>query len=248
MKFPAIMLISLGVFTYWHTAISRSLMEWKIDNISLTPDSDPAHRLPDNSAPNKLTVTVSNSGLGVHLDLSSDVRLTSVRDSFISNSKFVAIGQAAVPYEVAIFDLSSKRLIDWFDCYGPRRVSDNWIAYVEWYPNHGMGTAKEVLLLYDLAKTPAENRLPSAERLPIPAPIATGASQVGIPVFPESNVQQRSYVNVVQGPGGRHRAARRGVRIAPQRTARLRCRPRTGFFASSRLPRRRWSVAWTGAS
>ncbi len=41
---------------------------------------------------------------------------------------------------------------------------------------------------------------PSAEHLPIPAPIRIGPTQVGAPIYPESNIQQKSYQNVVENP------------------------------------------------
>lgn len=194
----ALTLFALSPFA--NAVLANSPEEWKIDSLTLAPDTDPANRLPDGGAPNKLRVAVSNRELGLRFNLSGDVRLTAVKESFTTRDKLVIIGDATTPYEVVVFDLSSRRLVDWFYCYAPHRVSSAWIAYVEWYPNHGMGVAKEVLLVYDLTKTPDENRLPSAERLPIPAALAGGAAQVGIPIFPESNVQQQSYVNAVEDP------------------------------------------------
>ena len=185
------MLLSTG------SGFSSPPPRWSIEGVLLRPDPEPARRLPADTVPNQLTVAVLDSLSNVRFDVSSDVRLTAVRDSFISGNKLVTIGDAASASAVMIFDLLSRRLIDWFYCYSPQRLSDHWIACVEWYPRFVQGAPTEVVLIYDLRRTPADNRLPSAVPLSIPAPIASSPVQVGIPVFPESNVRQRSYQNVV---------------------------------------------------
>jgi hypothetical protein len=66
---------------------------------------------------------------------------------------------------------------------------------VEWYPAHGAGNPKDVILLYDLTQSPGSNRLDSAVPMPIPAPDKANPVTVGIPIFPESNVLGKSYRN-----------------------------------------------------
>ena len=186
--------------TLSYALFSGSPTDWKIDGVYLAADSDPTHRLPADTVPNRLTVTVSNAALSVHFDLSSDVRLTAVKESFITGSKLVVLGAAGRASSVVIFDLLQRKEIDWFFCIEPKRISESWIVYVEWYPRLGNEEApREVLLLYDLRnRSPAENRLPSAVKLPIPAPLASAPVEVGVPVYPELNVRQRSYANVVE--------------------------------------------------
>jgi hypothetical protein len=107
----------------------------------------------------------------------------------------VTIGEAGRAAAVVIFDLKTREKIDWFYCYQPQRISENRIVYVEWYPGHGAGKPKDVILLYDLTKSPGSNRLDSAVPMPIPAPDKASPVTVGIPIFPETNVLQKSYRN-----------------------------------------------------
>lgn len=190
--------IGFGLLLPGHDISGDPPQEWKIENLSLVPDTSPAARLPAGAVANRLTVSVLNRTSGVRFDVSSDVRMAGVKDSFTFGNKLVAMDDSGNASTVVVFDLIRRQLIDWFYCYAPRRISENWIAYVEWYPAHATGEPKEIVLVYDLARAPAENRLPSARRLPIPAPITAGPTQVGIPVFPESNARLGSYLNMVE--------------------------------------------------
>jgi hypothetical protein len=107
----------------------------------------------------------------------------------------VAIGEAGRAAAVVIFDLKTREKIDWFYCYQPQRISENRIVYVEWYPGHGAGKPKDVILLYDLTRSPRSNRLDSTVPMPIPAPDKASPVTVGIPIFPETNVLHKSYEN-----------------------------------------------------
>jgi hypothetical protein len=109
------------------------------------------------------------------------------------------MGKAGRAWEVVVFDLAKRQEIDWFACAVPQRLSTNWIVYVEWYPDH-VGEPREVVLIYDLTKSPMENRLPGARATRIPAPIMDTSVAVGLPVYPEWNVRNRSYRNVVENP------------------------------------------------
>jgi hypothetical protein len=144
-------------------------------------------------------ITVVDAETHTEFRISTAVRLTSVKSSLVRHDRLAVFGPAGRTSAVVVLDLAEKRLADWFFCTEPTPVSANWIAYVEWYPR--FWTPREVVLLYDLDKTPAENRLPTAARLPVPAPLDNAPVQVGIPVYPQSNVQEGSYRNVVEGRG-----------------------------------------------
>ncbi len=190
--FLAILLFFLGAVELLGM---RATEEWKIINVSLRPDS--AHKLPFIGIPNELIATLSRGT--AQFSVSADVRLTALKEYFtVPNDKLAVIGDAGKSSAVVIFDLATKRLLDWFYCYAPQRVSETWIVYVEWYPVHGAGEPKEVVLLYDLTKSPGENRLPGAQRLIAPAPITAAPITVGTPIYPESNVKKKSYVNAAQ--------------------------------------------------
>ncbi len=171
---------------------------WKIAGISLTADTDATHRLPDGTSPNNLTIVATNQATGSQLTISNCVRLTTVTDAFIRDTRIAVLGRAGRASAVVIFDITQRRLSDWFFCIQPRRVSDNWIVYVESYPSHLYGAnPQEVVLIYDLSRSPAKNRLPSAAKLPIPAPVLLSPTQVGTPIYPESNVREQSYTDIV---------------------------------------------------
>jgi hypothetical protein len=121
-----------------------------------------------------------------------------IRDAFVSGNRLVLFGDAVKPNVVEIFDLERKTSVDWFYCFQPRRISDGWIAYTEFFFSQaqGPGAATPVLLVYDLTKTPAENRLTSPPGLTFPRPVDENNQlgvAVGFPVFPRVNASERSY-------------------------------------------------------
>ncbi len=174
--------------------------KWRIEGVSLAADTEPAHKLPDGSAPNKLTAAISSTETRGRFELSTDVRLTEIADSFIWGDRLAVLGRAGRASAVVIFDLARRQMSDWFFCIEPRRIAPGWIAYVEWYPRLFGEAPREVVLIYDLDKAPAENRLPIANHVAIPAPVTAAPVLVGMPVYPEINVQERSYANVVENP------------------------------------------------
>jgi hypothetical protein len=160
---------------------------WKVNKVTLLPHTEEWKQ--------GFTASITEVKQGKTFELSADVPLTRIDDYFISDTRMVAIGEAGRAAAVVIFNLKTREKIDWFYCYQPQRISETRIVYVEWYPSHGAGNPKDVILLYDLAKSPASNRLGSAVLMSIPAPEKASPVTVGIPIFPESNVLQRSYRN-----------------------------------------------------
>lgn len=60
--------------------------------------------------------------------------------------------------EVFIVDKVKASVVDWFSAYFPAMSPDQrWIVYRKFYPLHGVEAGDE-LLIYDLTKTPAQNR------------------------------------------------------------------------------------------
>jgi hypothetical protein len=94
------------------------------------------------------------------------------------NNKLVVRGMVnASGSQVAIFDLGSSNLIDKFFCYLPRISPDgHYVAFIKFYPAHFAGKTESHFMVYDLGKTPWENR---------PAGIpATDDWNVGKSVYP----------------------------------------------------------------
>jgi hypothetical protein len=160
---------------------------WKVNKVSLIPQTEEWKQ--------GFTASVTEVKHGKTFELSADVPLTRIDDYFVSGTRLIAMGEAGRAAAVVIFDLKTREKIDWFYCYQPQRISENRIVYVEWYPGHGAGTPNDVILLYDVTKTPISNRLESAAPMPIPAPDEASPVTVGIPIFPESNVIRKSYRN-----------------------------------------------------
>jgi hypothetical protein len=109
----------------------------------------------------------------------------------------VLLGEAGRADAVVIYDLVRREKVDWFYCYKPQQVSNTWIVYVEYFPSHGTSEPTDVVLLYDLEKTPMENRT-KHETTRIPPDKYESPVEVGMPIYPESNAVQLSYTNHVQ--------------------------------------------------
>jgi hypothetical protein len=122
--------------------------EWNVAGLSLSPRSAGVQRL-----------QASISKGTTAYDVSVDVRLTEVSEHFVFGNKLVVLGPAGKAYAAAVFDLSARALVDWFYCKEATRVSESLIASVEWYPDHGARWPTDVVLVYDLEKSPQENRL-----------------------------------------------------------------------------------------
>jgi len=163
---------------------------WRVENVSLRIDSE---------RESTLTVRASDGAAGGLVNIESKVRLTDVEQSFVLGDKLAVMGRAGRTWSVVILDLAKGQEIDSFACALPQRLSTNRIAYVEWYPDHFV-EPREVVLIYDLTKSPMENRLPGVRAARIPAPITDISAAVGLPVYPEWNVRNRSYRNAVENP------------------------------------------------
>jgi len=166
---------------------------WKLGAATLRPSKEPA----DEYTPSLLRVTVEDASSGQPMDLTAEVHITSINGSFISNDKLAVLGHGARVDTVVVFDLLAKREIDRFVCYEPRRMAESWVVYFEWYPAHSSGQPTDVILAYDLALSPAANRFEKDPGPATPEFAPWGPRGVGFPIYPDSNAQQKSYVNVV---------------------------------------------------
>jgi hypothetical protein len=179
---------------------------WKIEKVNLTPHTE--HE-------NMLSVKISRNRSEPSFEISSAVTLTSVDESFISGDRLVVLGEAGRVQAVVIFDLLRKEKIDWFFCYYPQHVSGEWIVYVRWLPPRATG---DVVLLYDLTKSPTQNRVESKSHLPIPAPNTAAPVDVGVPIYPDFNRLYKSYWNFKEnGASSKHTLAHSFALLPPGR-------------------------------
>lgn len=181
------LLVAIAVILVSHTAQATDEIPskpWVIARPTLAKHDD---RL------NDLQFSVVSKDGATKFDLSSLVSLQSVNIYFTYRNQLVVAGRAGNVDEVIVFDLLDRKQTDAFYCYKPTPVSPNLITYVEWSPNHSREKIKDVVLIYNLDLSPNRNRL-SGEAVNVEKP----GVHVGFPVYPESNLVARSYVNVVQ--------------------------------------------------
>lgn len=180
---------TLFAFALLSANVAASEATWTVNHISLTPES---------KLTGQLTVELSRGGSTI--EITSEVRLTSVNDHFVYHDRLVVtgkVGEQAQASGVVIFDLASRKRLDWFVCWEAVRISESWIASVEWYPEHGMRWPTDVVLIYDLDKSPSQNRLGSATSPASPSSVQDTSVTAGFPVYPHTNAVEASYANVV---------------------------------------------------
>jgi hypothetical protein len=176
--------LSVLLFTLGGALRAASEAVWRVENIVPAPNSQ---------GPRGFTATVRHLPSTRLLELTSELHLTRIDRSFVSGTKLIVLGEAGKAGGVSIFDLQNARELDWFYCYAPRLVSENWIVYVEFYYAHQAGEPTDVVLVYDLMRSSTDNRMEKDR----------GASDkldrihVGAPTFPESNARLHTYDNVV---------------------------------------------------
>lgn len=163
--------------------------QWSVKRVGLQPESH-------NEIVRKFTGIISSPSHG-NIELSSDVPLNKIGKYFIAGDKLALLGEAGNADAVVIFDLISREKIDWFYCYRPQQISPTGLAFIEFYPNHSPANFTDVVLLYDLLKTPKENRLGKAKDETIPAGNTDSPVEAGIPVYPETQAAEHSYSNVL---------------------------------------------------
>lgn len=83
--------------------------------------------------------------------------------------------------DVFIVDRVTASVTDWFPAYFPEMSPDQrWIVYRKFYPLHGVEASDE-LLIYDLTKTPAQNRPGGANGSTDPGRLIFPPGENGVP-------------------------------------------------------------------
>ena len=78
---------------------------------------------------------------------------------------------------VAILDMTAMRVADFFLAYEPHVApTGRYVAFIKFYPPHGVEGADNRYLLYDVAQTPRANRLPNIG--------LSDMADVGVTVYP----------------------------------------------------------------
>jgi len=112
-------------------------------------------------------------------------------------AKLVVVGELRYGGNaLLIVDVAEEKLQDIIWTYGYTfSPSKRLLVYWTHYPRMGLPeTRRSILLLYDLTKSAAENRLPPSTHQTPEAGGFIPDNAPGIPIFPETNVAKKSYV------------------------------------------------------
>jgi hypothetical protein len=94
-----------------------------------------------------------------------------------SGKATVIVRTTGSSYQAIIVDMLGARTVDLFDCLLPSVSPDGrYIAFVKFFPSHFVTDAEWHYMMYDLKKTPAQNRPPNIQ--------VSDTVTVGWPLFP----------------------------------------------------------------
>jgi len=168
---------------------------WKIGDVRLAPRAELIEGTSFNRA--DLTLNVTDLYSRTTFSLAAKVDLSEIRDTALYSDKLALWGIAGNTEEVVIFDLKRKAEIDWFLCDWVKQVIPGKLVISEWQPNHLGGVLLEdVLMLYDLEKSPFANRLKIRPNTRFPLPLDEqdeAVTDVGIPIYPQANADKGDY-------------------------------------------------------
>lgn len=168
---------------------------WKIGDVRLAPRAELIEGTSFHRA--DLTLNVTDFYSRTTFSLAAKVDLSEIRDTALYSDKLALWGIAGNTEEVVIFDLKRKAEIDWFLCNGVKQVVPGKLVISEWQPNHLGGVLLEdVLMLYDLEKSPFANRLKIGPNTRFPLPLDEqdeAMTDVGIPIYPQANADKGDY-------------------------------------------------------
>jgi hypothetical protein len=151
-----------------------------------------------------LTVSGLDMRSRTPITLTAEVVLSDVREKVLYGDKLAVYGLAGNTAAVVIFDLVRREEIDWFYCDGAKQVLPGKLAVAMWVPNHPLFLGDVLFMLYDLAKTPSANRLKVHLNTNFPLPVddqSDGTTDAGIPIYPQSNVDEVDYGRTVHESG-----------------------------------------------
>lgn len=164
-------------------AFSGSAMadDWTVETFHLKPSGD-LH--------NHVTAQLAETKTRALKRIGFDTAMTNVDRAYTFNERAIFFGRAGRAQIVEILDIKVGKRIDWFICYQPQSMDTKWIAFVQYSPDHATGNPTDVVMIYDLTRSPEENRI---DRIRHPE---TYPTRVGIPIYPSG----ASYDNNVASP------------------------------------------------
>ncbi len=143
-----------------------------------------------------LSILSRASGAEKRVDLPEEIAQVDEIRKVVGNKLVVRGMVNGSGSEIAVIDILSARQIDKFLCYGPRVSPDGrYIAFVKFYPSHFAEGTEDHYMLYDLDKSPRNNR----------PPVAAGDDwqTVGICIYP-TGIGNKAFDNVRRPEGSQH--------------------------------------------
>lgn len=129
----------------------------------------------------------------------------------LSDGRFVFFGGTYNSSNIIVVDNKTASLVDAFYGFDPLMSGDQrWIVYRKFYPIHTEEPTSEEYLLYDLTKTPAEQRPPGMPR--------NDDTDVGTPIFPLGATNSLAD-NIGLAPNQQHRFGSKRFYWAPNSRA-----------------------------
>jgi len=118
-------------------------------------------------------------------------RIRSIKNLHLfENNKLVVHGNLERADIIYVVECKAHKVLDMFWCYDPLLIPSNrfWV-YEKFYPYHGLKSIQStVVLVYDMDRTPLENRVPVEGYTEWPK------VQVGLPIYPKPYVDAKTYV------------------------------------------------------
>ena len=128
-----------------------------------------------------------------------------IRRMSLVGDSLIVIGGGPYSDVAHVIDLAKGEVVDTIRCWSPRlSPSKRYILYVGWHPRINPPEAQTPLVVYDLTKTPLQNRpnakgrelfLARKER-ELDRPLSEDIlveSNVGFPIFPKKHVLEKSF-------------------------------------------------------
>ncbi len=118
-------------------------------------------------------------------------RIRSIKKLYLfEDNKLVVHGSLERADIIYVIECKTHKVVDMFWCYGPvlTPLKRFWV-YEKFYPYHGLkGIQTTVVLVYDMDRTPSENRVPVEGYTEWPK------VQVGLPIYPKPYIEAKTYV------------------------------------------------------
>lgn len=114
--------------------------------------------------------------------------MTQVEFVYTYGSKAIIYGElGSVAHFITVYDLAGRKEIDkWYGYQFSFSHNGRYVAFLRFHPRHTPDEyLSDVVVVYDFASSPSENRVPEARNDKNP-------ENVGIPVFPKENVQKQT--------------------------------------------------------